>query len=386
MNNQARTYKLPLSKRINTSLKQPKEIYSYSIDIHTNVHMDDRSLAYYYLTDSWLDRSLDLFSGFKDFQQKDESKPLHLDTLLMALMSYEGKTGTKVKTDIISWRGIMTKLMCLPYENSDDMDLNVMVFDGQIFIEEDHKLTTQKKRPMDQQGELLCYSGFKFEQVATISKPWSHCTREEIEGHFTAPVNNIEQYVSVVRTGVGKVGFVLGGEVDCAKDYKPQPPESPLSHYVELKTSKVVRSDRDAKNFERKILKSWAQSFLLGVPKIVYGFRNDNGILDCVEEYKTEAIPTIVKNSTVTPPHRKWNGMDAIAFYGAALEWIKDTVTSDNNVVIWRLSFKAKQDEQLVLRKLSSDESEDFLLPEFKQWRQSLDRQGTQTMVTVLNT
>jgi len=40
-----------------------------------------------------------------------------------------------------------------------------------------------------------------------------------------------------------------------------------------------------------KLIKWWAQSFLIGVPKIVCGFRDDDGIVHRLEEFKTQDIP-----------------------------------------------------------------------------------------------
>lgn len=39
-------------------------------------------------------------------------------------------------------------------------------------------------------------------------------TREEIEGRQDEVVNNSAQYCSVVKTGMGNVRMILGGEVD----------------------------------------------------------------------------------------------------------------------------------------------------------------------------
>ena len=40
-----------------------------------------------------------------------------------------------------------------------------------------------------------------------------------------------------------------------------------------------------------KLLKWWAQSFLVGVPKIVCGFRDDDGNVTSLEHFKTIEIP-----------------------------------------------------------------------------------------------
>ena len=89
-------------------------------------------------------------------------------------------------------------------------------------------------------------------------------------------VSNYAQYCSIVRTGFGKLKMVLGGEVDAVMDYKPEDPSVPVN-WVELKTTAEVRGEKDQVKLERKLLKFWAQSFLLGVPKIIVGYRTQQG-------------------------------------------------------------------------------------------------------------
>jgi RAT1-interacting protein len=67
--------------------------------------------------------------------------------------------------------------------------------------------------------------------------------------------------------------------------------------------------------FERKLLKFWAQSFLLGVPKIIVGLRTGNGILNRLDELETQAIPDMVKRGT-----QLWDGNVCINFAAAFLD------------------------------------------------------------------
>ena len=61
--------------------------------------------------------------------------------------------------------------------------------------------------------------------------------------------------------------------------------------------------------YERKLLKFWIQSFLLGVPKIIVGFRSKKGILHRVEELETNSIPNLVKKNKAS-----WDGNVCINF------------------------------------------------------------------------
>jgi hypothetical protein len=68
--------------------------------------------------------------------------------------------------------------------------------------------------------------------------------------------------------------------------------------------------------FERKLMKFWIQSFLLGVPKIIVGFRTQDGILKRVEEMDTASIPGTVKRRG----KGTWDGNMCINFTAAFLE------------------------------------------------------------------
>ena len=92
-------------------------------------------------------------------------------------------------------------------------------------------------------------------------------------------------------------------------DVKPDNKDDPIN-WVELKTSAEIFNDRDMLKFERKLLKFWAQSFLLGVPKIIVGFRSKNGMLQRLEELETKDIPGKVKRKG----RGTWDGNICINF------------------------------------------------------------------------
>jgi RAT1-interacting protein len=91
-------------------------------------------------------------------------------------------------------------------------------------------------------------------------------------------------------------------------DKKPENKDEPIN-WVELKTAEEIKNERDDKKFERKLLKFWAQSFLLGVPKIIVGFRSPTGILTNVQELETQKLPSMVKARNAS-----WNGNVCINF------------------------------------------------------------------------
>ncbi|KAL8841548.1 MAG: hypothetical protein Q9176_003169 [Flavoplaca citrina] len=152
-------------------------------------------------------------------------------------------------------------------------------------------------------------TGYKFETLALIPATWAETSRNYIESRESLVVRNHAQYCSVVRTGFGKSRLILAGEVDALWDAKPCRPDDPIN-WVELKTAATPLSDRDVLKYERKLLKFWIQSFLLGVPKIIVGFRNKEGILQSLEELETSQIPRLVKQRG----KGTWDGNLCISF------------------------------------------------------------------------
>lgn len=111
------------------------------------------------------------------------------------------------------------------------------------------------------------------------------------------------------------VFHLLDAEPCVVWDAKPESKDEPVN-WVELKTSAEIESDRDMLKYERKLLKFWIQSFLLGVPKIIVGFRSKDGILQRLQELDTRNIPNMVmKNGKGT-----WDGNICINFTASFLD------------------------------------------------------------------
>lgn len=69
-------------------------------------------------------------------------------------------------------------------------------------------------------------------------------------------------------------------------------------------------------NFNRKLMKYWIQSFLLGVPRIVVGFRTRDGILVEAKDIETHRIPETVNSY----PNPKWNADMCVNFAATFLD------------------------------------------------------------------
>ena len=90
-----------------------QEIACFSYDDEHQYHPDGRSLRYYFPPRL----GADLCQGFEQFRQLDDTADEHIDSLLKRLMQLEQESGKKVDADIVTWRGMMTKIMATPGDN-----------------------------------------------------------------------------------------------------------------------------------------------------------------------------------------------------------------------------------------------------------------------------
>ncbi|KAI4178555.1 MAG: hypothetical protein L6R41_008334 [Letrouitia leprolyta] len=242
------------------------------------------------------------------------------------------------------------------------------------FIEENHAYKLESRQAQRNQSippgnasqDLMSYWGYKFETLSLLPSPWAETSRDYIESREDRIVSNSAQYCSVVKTGIGKSKLILGGEVDALWDAKPPDPSSPIN-WVELKTAATPLSDKDVFKYERKLLKFWIQSFLLGVPKIIVGFRSKEGVLQSLEELETAQIPRLVK----AKGKGSWDGNVCINYTAAFLEWLCAVIAEDGG--IWRIR---KREKVPVVEIFKVEESGygDILLENFVKLRNREDR------------
>jgi RAT1-interacting protein len=230
--------------------------------------------------------------------------------------------------------------MTAPFDNFAEFAMFATLHDGTIYIEEDFPSRAAERaaeadrppprhqHPDQQSREMMTYWGYKFETLALIPTPPPSTPRAEIEKYQRSVVSNHAQHCSIVHTSFGPHSLILGGEVDGLLAPKPTDPDAPIQ-WVELKTAEELppparQQHRDILKFERKLLKFWAQSFLLGVPKIIVGFRSKAGILRGLQTFNTHELPGMVRRGTDC-----WNGNVCINFATEFLAWLKKTVMEE---------------------------------------------------------
>lgn len=287
--------------------QQPTRITSFSYDESRLLHHDDRSRRFYHAPP----HRADLNRGFEELVERDDKVNEHLDSLLIALvrLSSKGRDEERRKANLITWRGMMTKLCTLLYEDRQDFEMNAMMVGETLYLEE-HVGASQRADKARQQEDLRLkrfgYYGYSFES-------WTCAKEVRPVDPWDGNVNTNVQWCSIVKTKLGDTRCILAGEVD-AVDAKTE--ES-----IEVKTSMQIRNARDEERFETKMLRFYMQSFLLGIAMVVVGFRDHRGFLVTHQEFQTLAMPRAVRGKS-----HAWNPNACLKFASELLTDIRSHI------------------------------------------------------------
>ncbi|KAF2715263.1 RAI1-domain-containing protein [Pleomassaria siparia CBS 279.74] len=356
-------------------IKRPIEVAHFSYDDNHEYLEDESGINYYHPPHI----GADLKDGFETFRHYEDKEDPHLDSLLKTLMLKEKRGETRVQADFVTWRGMMTKILTAPFDFFAQFDMYATLHEGTIYIEEDFAAKAADRSSQSSQQppsrnqyytpnpnqptyEMMTFWGYKFEVLSLLPNPPLETPQSVIAARPQAPVSNYAQHCSIVRTAFGDSSLILGGEVDGLWGPKPTDPDAPIP-WIELKTSEELpynRSKHDVLKFERKLLKFWAQSFLLGVGKVIVGFRSKAGILRAVEVYETGQIPGMVRRGT-----QCWDGNTCINFASALLSHLKETITDEG---VYRITLR-KKGGAVEVQKVQEKGTGAILSEEFLEWR-----------------
>ncbi|XP_066472621.1 decapping and exoribonuclease protein isoform X2 [Tiliqua scincoides] len=315
--------------------RRPAEVGRFSLDAQRCYHGDARQLRYYAPPPiEGPSPGFDLRDGYRDrYVRRDESVHEGLEHLLRWVAQNQKQLlsedkGRPVNADFVTWRGHLTKVLTTPYETQEGWLLAVSLFGGTLYISEVE--TEAARRQREQRPEMLkelMYMGYKFEQYMCADSP-------DGTPDPTGVVNTNEAFCTVIRSRLGTHSLLFSGEVDCTdpRSLSPNPPAC----YVELKTSKVMHSPAQRKNFYRhKIIKWWAQSFLPGVSRIVAGYRGPDGTVVGLETFETMKIFQLIREDPGC-----WKPAVCMNFCAAFLAFMKQVVTEDNPKLVHLFSWE----------------------------------------------
>lgn len=339
--------------------QQPVEIGVFSLDTERRFFNDARRLRYYRPPSNEKKPGFDLRDGYHDrYVRRDEGVKERLDHLLRWITLnrhlLQSRKDAKVAAssclnrDFVTWRGHLTKLLTTPYENQEGWLLAVTLFKGTYYISEVE--TEQARRQREERTadhDEMMYMGYKFEQYLCADEPGGTPDTGGV-------VNTNEAFCSVVQTKLHGHSLLFSGEVDCKDPAYPN--QKAPGCYVELKTSKEIRTPYQQRSFNRyKLIKWWAQSFLPGIPRIIAGYRDEEGQVVSMQTFETMKISHLIRGEW-----NSWKPAVCMNFCNAFLAFVKKVVTQDDPQVVYLFSWEPRRDVSYTIHK---DPAHAFLPP-----------------------
>jgi len=333
--------------------RQPNIVGHFSLNGNREFIKDLSGLQYFYNRNLEtargvrLDLDKNLEKVIKPLPIKDEEK---LNNLLNGVLAYKSRFAVNgelktLHTDIVCFRGLLTTIMCTPYERKDDWMLEVVRWKGTLYLMqvETPRRRAEKQKETDRQKQMSSW-GYKFEQYMTSSAPG-------VDPDTESPVDENEEFCCLFRTRIDDISLVYGAEMDAYKSetdkkFSDNDPTKSLNsdRFVELKTSRIIQNQRQDRNFRKfKLLKWWAQSFLVGTKQLVCGWRDDDGVVRDLETFLIKEIP---KSAVDWKPNVCFN------FLSSFLATLKRSITEDdlNSVhrVVWDPNMRKIQISKIV--------------------------------------
>ncbi|UYV80923.1 DXO [Cordylochernes scorpioides] len=263
--------------------QQPVEIGNFSIDGSRNYCPDPHNLKYLHLPPSTRNLQLDLNRGFENAIKKDFYNFERLDSIIKWIALNKESVQTR-PPNFVFYRGLMTTLLCTPYEKKEPWCIGATLFRNTIYLckfPTEYDFRQQERRT--ERDERMAFWGLKFEQYLMAGSPTEEPNPE-------TQLNQNEEYCIVVKTRLNGHKIVMAAEVDGLEGSSRHPGST--SNYIELKTTRLITTDVQDYNFcKYKLIKWWSQSFTVGIKRIYAGFRDDEGIVRSLRVYDIKSIP-----------------------------------------------------------------------------------------------
>lgn len=232
-----------------------------------------------------------------------------------------------LKPEIVCYRGLLTTLFSTPYDK-EGWIVCASKFKGTIYLCAFDTDAKKLQVSMETYHQKRCCSwGRKFEQYMLADSP-------NKKPDLSNPPNG--SLCCMFESKFGGTVFLYGAEVDGIHS-SHQITDRRIGENVELIELKTISAraityyGHVKYNRANTMLKWWLQSYLVGIPRIICGCRNDNGIVVEMREYKLAQLANTFKHY--------WNFEKCSSFFTAFLECIKETVVRNYDKSIYKFTY-----------------------------------------------
>lgn len=240
----------------------------------------------------------------------------------------------------ISFRNNFNKILGTPFNEGKAWGIDVWreagvcVFNV-MHLENDHRSSDP--------SDPMTYWGYKFEQLCTIPPDPALLKPNQ------SLVKPNDEFAMLTRCKIGSHKMLLSAEIDCADPKAVHNGGIPSADsLIELKTCKLPNEHSQWTLERRKMLAWWIQSFLVGVPRIIVGWRDEDGVIQ-----KTSTLPTNKIPKMANADQQKWLWSDCLVFADRLLSWVYANTEDDHR---YMMSFDPKDGRRAVQLKPSQEQ------------------------------
>ncbi|XP_045583872.2 decapping and exoribonuclease protein isoform X1 [Procambarus clarkii] len=216
----------------------------------------------------------------------------------------------RLDVDFIGVRNNLSIIMKTPYNYKEAWTLYATEFNGTVYMMRQQKLEADSfAQPKGGLLENFQVWGHKFEQYMSGGDP-------------DDGVQANEEYRVAMKLMVDQTSLLFAPEVDCADPYLYEEDFKDLSSFVLVKCCRELKEPHKLKNHKRfKLLQWWIENKLSGIPRIVVGYRNDDGVVHTLQHLKTDDLPEISEG--------EWEPDVCVNFLVKFLAFVKSKVAEE---------------------------------------------------------
>lgn len=291
---------------------------------------------------------LDLTEGYIRLRDGGVNHGLSVDTGLTEFLEwivrnkhqFQKTSGNQLSTDFVTFRGVLTTIMTTPYEQQEGWLICGSKFRGTVYIcpfmSEEKK---ERETNRDDRFNQFCYGGYRFEEYISEPAVESSIVSSDLQIPQPRDPQYHNEYSCVVRSRLGPTSLVYAAEMDCLSKHL-SPGEEPLpKHFVEIKTTRTITNRRQWDYLcQYKMVKWWAQCYLIGIPKVIVGYRDNDMVVRDIQPFSVSELPKICNTY--------WHTDVCIDFLNRFLQFVQETLKEeDNPKVVYEFSWSPGEDE-----------------------------------------
>lgn len=313
--------------------QRPLVLGYFSIDCDRGYCTDMSRLKYIKPPSQPTNVKFDLNDKMADAVIKDDELDEKLNNVLRWIYNSVKPPIDERIGDIVCYRGLLTTIMCTPYETQEGWIINATKWNGVIYLcATDTKEKKMRKRQATPRDKNFFNWGYKFEQFMMADSP-------DAEPNLSIPQNQNEEFCVMFKSKLNSHRIMFGAEMDGVDSCVPVMSLDDLQkvEFVELKTCRKLQHLKQTENFKKyKLIKWWCQSFLVGISKIWCGFRDDSGIVHSVEKMTVSDFPRKAKGF--------WEPSVCMNFCDYFLTFVRDVVKEEHLYTVWKFEWRPGKD------------------------------------------